>query len=162
MVYKLSDSFKTILQNNVRGIVKDGEMEECVLMLKKSKAWVGTLQETWIVGNSVVEHDDWFFIHHGPKEKLCRRGSLGVSIALSKDAKKAWEQAGCTQMYFGLRILATRLKVLSKQGKTVMDIYLVSAYAPDSGKSQEERDEFNTNLQKCIDNCSQRGVGYGN
>ena len=150
---QLSEPYKRILQNNVRGIVTDQNMEECALMFKKQRAWAGTLQETWITGDSLKDHNGWLFINHGLPEKVCKRGSLGVSIVLSKSARKAWEQTGSKVMYYGPRIIAIRLKLVSKKGIVGTQIYLVSAYAPDSGKSQQEKDEYNIQLQLCIDNC---------
>jgi hypothetical protein len=149
---QLSESFKRILQTNVRGIVKDENMEECVLHLKKSRAWAATLQETWKTKDNIEQHGRYMFINHGPPEKLCKRGSLGVSIVLSKSAQTAWEKAGSQTMYFGLRIIAVRLKIEPLKGK-VVDIFLVSAYAPDSGKSQIEKDSYLAQLQTCIDTC---------
>jgi hypothetical protein len=155
---QLSESFKRILQCNVRGIATDVNMEECALMFKKQRAWAATLQETWIVGNSLQTHNGLLFINHGPPQKLCKRGSLGVSIVLSKDARKAWEQTGSKVLYYGLRIIAIRLKLVSKAGRVGTEIYLVSAYAPDSGKTQLEKDEYNIQLQLCLDNCKEHEV----
>jgi exonuclease III len=129
-------------------------MEELVHGLNESRVFAASLQETWIVGDKVLEHDRYTIINHGPPVKLCSRGSLGVAIALDPSAKKAWESAGCTVLYFGIRIIAVRLKVTSFKGKKKeADIYLVSAYAPDSGKSRQEHDEYNAHLQRCFDSC---------
>ena len=92
-------------------------MEELVHGLKESRVFAASLQETWIVGDKVLEHDRYTIINHGPPAKLCSRGSLGVAIALDPSAKKAWESAGCTVLYFGIRIIVVRLKVTSFKAK---------------------------------------------
>lgn len=149
---QLRETFVRLIQQNVRGIYKDEDMEECALMLTKQKAWAATLQETWKLQDDSLEHGQWLFLTHGPPKKLCKRGSLGVAIVLSRQAQKAYKEAGSRVLYFGLRIIATRLHIKQKRGKTIK-IFLVSAYAPDSAKSQQEKDEYNTNLQACIDQC---------
>ncbi len=49
----------------------------------------------------VVERQDngvnargFAIVHNGLESKVCRRGSLGVAIALSPLAKRAWDQGG--------------------------------------------------------------------
>ena len=49
------------------------------------------------------------FRKHFLPEKECRRGSRGVAIALSRGARRAWEQEGSQRLTSGPRYLATRL-----------------------------------------------------
>lgn len=109
-----------------------------------------SVQEDWRLGKNEVEHNGCVYIHTGPDKKLCNRGSLGVGILLSKAAVQAWTDAGNQVLRFGLRVIATRLHVTDPKGVLVI-IFMVSAYAPDSGKPQAEKDDFYQCLQKCFD-----------
>ena len=97
-------------------------------------------------------NEGFTFLEHGLAEKVCHRGSQGVAIVLSPDARKAWERAGSLRMTFGERILATRLIVLDSQ-KRPLTIFLVSAYAPDSSRPVEEHEAYANNLQRCFQAC---------
>ena len=70
----------------------------------------------------------------------------GVAIVLGPEAKIAWEQAGCQRLYFGTRIVATRLKLLDATNRS-LDIFLVSSYAPDSSRPSGEHEEFEMHKQ---------------
>ena len=106
---QLRESSLLILGQNTRGLTKDEHVEEFYLWFKKLQAFAATVQESWRLKDTIEEHDEIILINHGPPEKLCKRGSLGVAIALGKEARKAWEQAGSVILHFGLRILAIRL-----------------------------------------------------
>ena len=69
------------------------------------------------------------FLHNGLDAKPCARGAQGVAIVLGPEAKIAWEQAGCQRLYFGTRIVATRLKLVDATNRSLI-IFLVSSYAP--------------------------------
>jgi len=80
--------------------------------------------------------------------KPCARGAQGVAIVLGPEAKIAWEQAGCQRLYFGTRIVATRLKLVDATNRS-LDIFLVSSYAPDSSRPNGEHEEFEMHKQCC-------------
>jgi hypothetical protein len=84
-------------------------------------------------------------IHNGLASKVCRRGSLGVAIVLSPLAKRAWEKGGSKVHFFGDRIIAAWLRLEDMVGKPLI-IVLVSAYAPHSGSTREEKEAFAGNL----------------
>ena len=92
------------------------------------------------------------FLGHGLAEKECRRGSQGVAIVLCPYARRAWERAGSQRLTFGPRILATRLIVVDPT-KRPLTIFLVGAYAPDSGRPDDEKGSYAGNLQRCIVAC---------
>ena len=95
-------------------------------------------QETWKAGSEVRENKGITVLEHGLATKVCPRGSLGVAIALGPEARKAWERAGSLRLTFGPRILATRLTTVDQHRRPV-SLFLVSAYAPDTSQSPEER-----------------------
>jgi hypothetical protein len=128
-------------------------MEEEMGFLLSNKAYVACWQETWKIGDTIENHNGNIIINHGPPTKLCRRGSLGVSIVISREAKPAWERAGAQKLYFGLRILATCLHVEQPGGK-IAKLFLVSAYAPIGASTQTVHDLYESDLQRCIDSCN--------
>ena len=143
-----SKQYVSILSQNLRGLNDDKEAE-LILRLTERKVWAACLQETWKHGDSVHRNEGFTFLEHGLAEKVCHRGSQGVAIVLSPDAREVWERAGSLRMTFGERILATRLIVLDSQ-KRPLTIFLVSAYAPDSGRPVEEHEAYASNLQRCF------------
>lgn len=121
------------------------------------RGYAACLQETWRLGKTVEQHDGCVLLNTGPAQKLCKRGSLGVGILLSKLAVQAWEAAGSQVLRFGLRVLATRLHVSDPRGVEVT-IFLVSAYAPVSSAPAAERAAYAQCLQECIDTCAKSEV----
>ena len=95
-------------------------------------------QETWKAGSEVRENKGIAFLERGLATELCPCGSQGVAIALGPEARKAWEQAGSLRLALGPRILATRFTIMDQQKRPV-SLFLVSAYAPDTSQSPEER-----------------------
>jgi hypothetical protein len=85
--------------------------------------------------------------------KNCKRGALGFAIVLSAEAWKAWERADSKILYFGPRILATRLRLHGTSRRRPLTLFLVSAYAPDSGKPQAEHEEYADALRQCFITC---------
>ena len=56
---KLSELMLNIISHNVRGLVKDQHIEECLAFATKSKAWATCLQETWMapaMGRTCLAH----------------------------------------------------------------------------------------------------------
>ena len=95
-------------------------------------------QETWKACSEVRENEGITFLEHGLATKVCPCGYQGVAIALGSEARKAWERAGSLRITFGPRILATRLTIMDQRRCPVI-LFLVSAYAPDTSQSPEER-----------------------
>jgi exonuclease III len=148
----LSELTINIFSQNVRGLQRDEYVEESTRWMAQNNAFVTCMQETWKLGDTLEETNSMLIMNHGPKEKLCKRGSLGVAIALSPDARKAWERAGSQRLYFGLRIIATRLRIIDNASRPLM-IFLVSAYSPTGAAPQAEREEYAAQLQQCINSC---------
>ena len=96
------------------------------------------LQETWKAGCDLRENEGITFLEHARATKVLPRGSKGVAIALGPEVRKAWERAGSLRITLGPRILATGLTIMD-QHKRPVSLFLVSAYAPDTSQSPEER-----------------------
>ena len=96
----------------------------------------------------------WALITHGLQTAVCARGSQGVGILLSPEAKVAWEKAGCDTFTFGDRILAVRLLLRDEKGRTAYT-WIISAYAPVSSMT-EDIEVYLGHLQECIDHCGSR------
>ena len=124
---QLTEQIKNIFSHNLRGLTKPEHTEEFMQFLETNNALAACLQETWKLGNTIEQHNSNIIINHGPDKKLCRRGSLGVAIVITRHSKQAWEQADSQQLYFGNRIIATRFHMVGANGKTIK-LFLVSAY----------------------------------
>ena len=150
------------LTHNVRGLKSDSvRFDGYVEWARKKDVFVASLQETWMDGEAVMEgmadYPGWTFLHHGLKNKVCKRGSQGVGILLSPVATAAWTEAGTQVNTFGPRVVSTRLRVKDDYGRPLM-LYVVSAYAPLASAPQVERDRYFNDLQKCYDACNEREV----
>jgi hypothetical protein len=97
-------------------------------------------------------------MHHGLKEKTNRRGSLGVAIMLSPEAWQAVQAAG-NQMpdYYGMRIIAVTMKLKDCKGKEIR-VRLVSAYAPHSGSTDAEKDQYEVDLDLATRSCGENEI----
>ena len=117
-------------------------------------AWC--LQETWALGDETQQDNDtgYVTIHHGPKEKQNRRGSLGVAIVLSPEAWKGVIDAGNKIDYYGQRIIAISIALKDGKGE-IVKLRLISAYAPDSSKSTEEHALYEKQLAEAIASCEE-------
>jgi hypothetical protein len=135
---------------NCRGLKREEELEELAERVLSKVIFALAVQETWRTGDFQIESRGVLFIGHGFQEAKCRRGSGGVGLMLGPAARKAWEAAGSAVHHFGERILAVRLQVLDER-KQVVKLWLVSAYAPDSGHPAEEREAFRVELGRCFE-----------
>ena len=153
---KLRKTYVNIISQNVRGFSHEKE-EELIGRLKERSVWAACLQETWRVSTRSWENSGFIFVHNGLEQKPCRRGAQGVAIVLSPEARHAWEEAGSQQLYFGTRIVATRLKIYDAR-KRPLTIFLVSAYAPDSSRPPEEHEEFEVQKQRCYESLGRSEI----
>ena len=120
------------ISQNVRGLKSKVKTKELCNQINNHHIFAACIQETWLNGDSIVEHDNCTFIQHGidPSVDKSKRGKEGVAIVLSHDATKAWNASGRTVFNnFGSRILAVRLNCQDARNKNV-SVYLVTAYAP--------------------------------
>ena len=168
-------SFSFISQN-ARGLKSNVKIKELCIQIKSQNILAACIQETWLNGQFIVEHDGYTFIHHGiePNADQSKRGKEGVAIVLSRDALNAWNATGRAVLSeFGSRILAVRLICKDLRGKDV-GMFLISTYAPVGTAKDSLWKSFLTNLQNCIRskpkddisligcNCnSSLGIGYG-
>ena len=158
-----SDPVKRAMYQNVRGLRDEyADKQEALIKWAKTKHVFGAcLQEVWRTGT--VVHDNleanglptgWALVTHGLQTAVCRRGSQGVGILLSPEAKVCWEKAGCDTFTFGDRILAVRLQMRDEKGRTAYT-WIISAYAPVSSKT-DEIDVYLGHFQECLDHCGRR------
>ena len=155
----LNVSVLNFFSHNTRGLTKDEHIEECLQWTHERKSYATCLQETWMVGDQTYTfHNNQIMINHGPTVKLCKRGSLGVSIVLSSQAAQDWKAAGSQILYFGCRILAIRLSIKSDDRSNFTKIFLVSAYAPIGAASPQIRAEYQSNMQACVAACGKHEI----
>jgi hypothetical protein len=72
-------------------------------------------------------------------------------------ARKAWKKAGSATLYFGPRMIATRLETEDTHGKT-SNIFMASAYAPTGDAPADLRTQYADDMQKCIDACKPKEI----
>ena len=106
------DPVHRFVSHNCRGLndkKKDG-IEALVEWATTGRIYATGLQETWREGTNTESNNGWLLVTHGLKTKICKRGSQGVAILLSPEAKLAWKKAGEEVHTFGDRIVAVRLQ----------------------------------------------------
>jgi len=125
---------------------------------RKNGSFVTCWQESWRAedhyGLDNEESDDgWTYLWHGRPKKRCHRGSEGVGIFISPEAKAGWMDAGgdseVNRLTYGNRILATRINVEDSKGRK-RRLFIASAYAPQYHDA-DEMDTFYESLQECFD-----------
>ena len=161
-----SDPVKRIVSHNVRGMRDEyaDKQEALVEWAKNKHVFVACLQEVWRTGTAVHKNVEvhgmptgWALITHGLQTAVCARGSQGVGILLSPEAKVAWEKAGSDTFTFGNRILAVRLLMRDEKGR-VAYTWIISAYSPVSSTKDDtdDLDVYLGHLQECLDHCGRR------
>ena len=161
-----SDPVKRIVSHNVRGMRDEyADKQEALVEWAKTKhVFVACLQEVWRTGTAVHKNVEvhgmptgWALITHGLQTAVCARGSQGVGILLSPEAKVAWEKAGSDTFTFGNRILAVRLLMRDEKGR-VAYTWIISAYSPVSSTKDDtdDLDVYLGHLQECLDHCGRR------
>ena len=122
------------------------------------------LKETWMHGDNAQEGEGHMFPGHVLAEKECRCWSRGSAVALSPDARRAWERADSKRLTFGPCIPATR-RIADGPTKRPLTISLICAFALDSGRPHDEKGAYAGNLQRCIQACGRAilvvGTGAG-
>ena len=146
----------TIYSQNSRGLRTD-KLEEVLATMKEKNIFAWCVQESWRIKMEQLDHHDTgcLSINHGPDEKLCRRGSLGVMIILSPLAKAAYERGGCKKKVYGLRIVSVLLVMEDEKGKMIK-LRLVSAYAPTSSATDDKHDMFRGHLRQVVQDAQQQ------
>jgi hypothetical protein len=147
-----------VISHNARGLQKDAYIEEFVAWFEKL-LWVlcACLQETWRLGMSVEENRGHVFLNSGPDAKLCKRGSLGLTIVIHRNHVAGWKEAGKQLNRYGLRVMSTRINVWEQRRRQRrprrVTVYVVNGYAPDSSKPEAEKAAYATHLQEAINDC---------
>ena len=137
---------------NAEGFKSEEKWEELAMKVRRWKMFAVCIQETWRHGDCQLESHGVYFIGHGYAEPKCLRGSGGVGIMLSEEAKEAWIAAGSVVLHFGSRIMAIRLTLMDARDRAV-ELMLVSAYAPTSSHSAAERQAYADNEDRCFKAC---------
>ena len=158
---KLRD-FATLLAytHNVCGLKQVDKLERLVQFSTEKSIDFTCIQETWLEGQYCVDIEtvntesekptSCTFFHYG-QEKQINRGSGGVGILLSKRGRDAWEIAGLPDPVYAptvngvVRTLGLSLIFLDNRNNKV-EYFIVSAYHPDSSKSNKEHEEFTNHL----------------
>jgi hypothetical protein len=143
-----SDKFIRIMSQNVTFTVNKEE-ELVNLVAKKRELWAACLQETHREVSSQTKKNGFLIINHSSGTP----GSGGVGIVLSPDAQECWGKHDRHMQTFGNRILAIKLQTTDTEGRPI-SIYLISAYAPDSGKPVQDFTMFLDNLDECLSKAS--------
>jgi exonuclease III len=133
--------------------------------MEKCNIDIFVAQETWRhskerEAESIVVNDTQIFLHgtvdQDPKNK---RGSGGVAVFLSKNAKQAWINAGKPEPILGgplpdhVRYMGIKLHFKTK--KIVHKFFLVTVYHPYSGKDADIIDKFYDSLDQFISQAPQ-------
>ena len=106
-----SRSATRLTGQNVRGLTPL-KLEKAIQFMMDHRILITCLMETWHStphGCEVQEVGQHLVVHHGEKEKTCRRGRNGVAIILSPEARAAWEARGSKISYNGNGRLLTML-----------------------------------------------------
>ena len=94
------------------------------------------------------------FFHYG-QEKQINRGSGGVGILLSNRGRDTWERAGSPDPIYAptvngvARVMGLSLTFLDNRNNKV-EYFIISAYHPDSSKSDEEHEAFINHLSDLV------------
>ena len=151
-----SRSATRLTGQNVRGLTSL-KLEKVLQFMKKRKVLITCLMETWRVtpdGFEAEELDGFLIVHHGEKEKTCRRGRNGVAIVLSPEARMAWEAGGSKINHSSNGRLMTMM--LAVEGGLTLKVG--SGYAPCSGRSSDERQAFYDDVSTQTSNGNSRDI----
>lgn len=121
-----SRSATRLTGQNVRGLTPL-KLEKAIQFMMDHRILITCLMETWHStphGCEVQEVGQHLVVHHGEKEKTCRRGRNGVAIILSPEARAAWEARGSKISYNGNGRLLMML--LAVEGGLDLQHYLAS------------------------------------
>ena len=113
-------------------------MEELFSYILRFGILAACIQETWRSGTESLQNNNCILLLAGLEaDQQSRRGSQGVGIALSPQGVEAWGAGGC-ELHddLGARVIGVRLLLKDYEGKDI-GVLLVSAYTPDSSKSEE-------------------------
>lgn len=145
----------SIYTQNWHGLKTEAALGEMFAACKRRNAFAVGGQETWRTGTELFQQDGFTFLGAAPTQQESRRGSCGVSITLSHRASMAWQRANREQhVDVGARLMAVRLEVRGgsrgKQYNRKLGIFLVSGYAPHSGKPAAEHDAYEEAFARLI------------
>ena len=141
----------SVVSQNVRGIKNDFRLHELFSYILRFSILAACLQETWRTGNESLQNNNCILFLSGLEEdQQSRRGSQGVGIALSPLGVEAWKAGGC-ELHddLGARVIGVRLLLKDSENRDV-GVLLISAYAPDSSKSEDDWIDYLDQLDRCI------------
>ena len=115
----------------------------------KKNIYAATLQETWLKGNYHQQLPNGkLLVHHGPASQKSARGQGGVAIILRKEAVEDWKENRYEIEYGGAnekgttRLMSITTKIFKIKSQNYTTLKLVSAYFPDSGKTEDIHQNF--------------------
>ena len=141
----------SIVSQNTRGIKTDYRLHELFSYILRLNILAACLQETWRTSNESLQNNNCILFLSGLEEdQQSRRGSQGVGIALSPLGVEAWKAGGC-ELHddLGARVIGLRLLLKDSEERDV-GVLLISAYAPDSSKSEDDWLNYLDQLDSCI------------
>ena len=143
---------QTFFQQNVRGLKSHSAVTELIDSMRCRSGFSLGVQETWRSGIDEFTEDGYTFLGVGPDSQT-GRGSCGVGILLSPAATVAWRaSSGVRNLHndLGPRIIAVRMLVADPSNGKPMGIFQISAYAPTSDASDDDKSTFERNLTSAI------------
>ena len=138
----------TFASQNARSLTSEAKRQELLHACRSQQVYVAAVQETWMLKTEQLDDQGWLLLTHGPDSKICHHASHGLMFVLSPQARLAWQAAGAeVETSFGLRIMTMRLKLKDTRGKP-FHVKVVNVYAPTSRSTDDEIDEFYTQLDR--------------
>ena len=119
--------------------------------LKRYGVYAAGISESKWFGSNIYEVEDHFILHSGrivPGDGQQVRRGEGVGLVLSPEATRAWRFGGEEWEPVSSRIVTAKLRV--KGGRSPQHLVLVSVYAPTFRASDEEKEDFFTDLRRTI------------
>lgn len=139
-----------VMSQNVQQL-SDNKEEELIGKIYSERIHVMCLQETWRHEATQWSNNECTVITNGPSKDMSRIGK-GVAILLGPQATKAWRASGERTLRYGERIVAVQFELKVK--RKTHHVRIVSAYAPHSGYPQNVREEYLSQLEACVNDCS--------
>ena len=137
---------------NVRGLKSHSVVTELIDSMRCRSGFSLGVQETWRSGIDEFTEAGYTFLGVGPDSQT-GRGSCGVGILLSPAATVAWRASSWVRNLhndLGPRIIAVRMLVTDPSNGKPMGIFQISAYAPTSDASDDDKSTFERNLTSAI------------
>ena len=140
---------------NFRGLTTEADQEGVAYTMERQNIDIICGQETWLADTTKERWDTGeLMINFGKDFGKDATGNVntkgraeGVCFILNKKMAKAFEEGGKRVKKYCSRLASMRIP-LSNQ-----TLYIINAYAPDSGQSKAKREGFQRRLECALANC---------